>query len=73
MKFKIKDGFLYNEEDVIIAVLTDEISDKEERILEATGDALVSINDFVSNVKSGRYKPKKTFDEFKRILDKYEI
>ena len=73
MKFKIKDGMLLNEEGVPIAFLYDGISDEEEKILEASGEALTAINSFVEGIKSGTHKPKKAVDEFQRILDKYEI
>ena len=73
MKFKVRDGMLFNEEDKIIAVLTDEISNDEEKVLEATGEALEAINTFVDGVNSGTHKPKKAVNEFQRILDKYEV
>lgn len=73
MKFKVKDGMLFNEEGKIIAVLTDEITEKEEQTLEATGEALEAINAFVDDVNSGSHKPKRAVNEFQRILDKFEL
>jgi len=70
-RFKIKDGILWNDKGMHIAVMTDDVSEEEEKILEACCEVMESVQEFVES--GGRIKPKKAYDNFKLLLDKYEI
>jgi len=60
---------MFNDRDVIIGVMTDDITQEEESILEASGELTDVVKDYVNTGT----RPKKALDNFKLILDKYEI
>ncbi len=71
--YKIRNGFLFNEKGVSIAVMIDEVTVEEEKIVESSFELVDAVKDFIKSIEGGKYKPKKTADNLKRILEKYEI
>lgn len=73
MILKTRKGFIYNEDDVIVGTLGDDSTEEIEATIEAGSEALPAIKKFISDVNAGSMKPKKAFNTFKAILDKYDI
>lgn len=72
-RFKIKDGMLWNDEDKIIAVVTEEVTQEEESILEASGEAVDAMKRFIGEINSGKFKPRAAVKSFENILERYGI
>jgi len=68
MILKVKNGMIWNEDNKVIAVLTDAASENEERIISLGIEAVPIVEEFVRS-----YKPKTTLKEFTDLIEKYEI
>jgi hypothetical protein len=73
MKLKIRKGFVYNEDDVIIAVLTEGATEDDERTIEFGSEAVIAVEKFVEDVNSGSFKPRGAVKEFEKLIEKYSI
>lgn len=71
MRLKIRNGFILNEDDVIIGTLTDAATYEEERIIEMGSEAIPAIEEFIASVNSGKFKPRTAVREFEKIIEKY--
>lgn len=74
MKLKIKDGMIWNEDETrVIAVLTEDATEIEERAIELGSEAVPIIERFVADVNSGSFKPREAVKRFENILEKHKI
>lgn len=72
-KMKIKDGAILNEYGFAIGFVSEDATDEERSLIDASGDMAEAIISFVDNINSGTHKPRASSKEFERILDKYNI
>lgn len=69
MRYKEKNGSLYNEEGNIIADLFDsELNGEEHSLILASKDMYMLMNRFVLDVESNKVKMKATYKQFKILL-----
>lgn len=72
MRLKIRNGIIYNlEDDRIMGTISDD-SPEVERIIECGSEAVPAIEEFVENVKRGKFHPKKQVKAFEDLLNKYQ-
>ena len=71
MKLKIKDGIIYNEIDVAIGTVNNLATDEDLKAIQIGSEAVPMLEGFVSDVETGRFKPKALFNTFKSLLEKY--
>jgi hypothetical protein len=74
MKLKIRNGIIFDAEDNdrILAVMSQDATEEDERLIELGSEAVPIIEKFVSDVNSGSFKPRTAVKEFEKILDKYQ-
>lgn len=73
MKLKVKGEFLMNEEGTIIAVFTEDVTEAEERAIELGSEAIPILENFVTQVNSGSFKPRAVVKQLEILLDKYAV
>lgn len=70
---RVSKGMLYNDEGVCVGVVTDDISEMEEKTIEASGEAVDALKTFVKDIETGTHKPKAAYNKFKALLEKYDL
>lgn len=71
MKLKIdKNGIVYNEENKPIAVMCEEATELDYSIISVGSELIDVAKNFVSDVNSGKLKPRKAVSEFEKVLEK---
>lgn len=73
VKFTVSKGMIHNSDGMIMGVLTEDVTEMEEKTIEASGDALEAIAEFIKGIESGTHKPKAAYNRFKAILEKYDL
>jgi hypothetical protein len=68
MILKVKNGMVWNEEGRVIAVLTPDATEEDERIIELGSEAVPIVEEFVRT-----YKPKTTLKTFEQLIEKHKI
>lgn len=71
MKLKIRNGMVWNEDDRVIAVLTEDATEQDERTIELGSEAVPAIEEFIEKVNSGSFKPRTAVKEFENLIEKY--
>lgn len=71
MKWKIKDGMVYDENGDIVAILPPVSHDFNEKTIEVAPMAIEAIHDFVQQVNSGSLKPRSAVKIFEKVLEQY--
>ncbi len=72
MKWKIREGFVKDQFDNIIAILPINSEYDNEKILEVAPRAVQDIRKFVDEVNSGTLKPRSAVKDFEKILEDLE-
>lgn len=70
---KIRNGFVYNDEGIIVATLTNEATPLDEREITLGTQAIPVIEKFVKEVNTGTFKPRSTVKEFEKLLEMHEV
>lgn len=70
---RIVNGFIYNDEDVLVASLTADATEEDMNTLASSGDMVSEVKEFVESVNSGSFKPKKTVDKLQNLLNKFNL
>lgn len=73
MRLKIRNGFIYDEDEKIVGTLDPEAGETVEKTIEAGSEAIPAIMTFLQNSNQGSMKPKANHKMFQAILDKYDI
>lgn len=72
MILTIEDGFIWDEEGNMIAVLTDKATKLHTNQIELGQEAIPALQNFVARVNTGKLLPKTTVREFEELLRKYK-
>lgn len=77
MILKVRNGFVYNQEDgnivaVISDALSDEIAIEVERTIEFGSEAAPAVEEFIKKVNSGSFKPRAVVKELEEIANRYK-
>lgn len=72
MKLRIRNGFIYRDDDQIVGTLI--LDDPEiERAIELGTEALPAIEEFIIKVNSGKFTPRTTTRQFEALIEKHKI
>lgn len=76
MTLKVRNGFVYNQDGVVVAImadsLPDEMAEEAERIIEFGSEAAPALTKFIDQINSGSFKPRMVVRELEKIADKYK-
>lgn len=76
MILKIRNGIVYMEDGSIAAVISDtlpdEIAMEVERIIEFGSEAVPAVENFISEVNSGSFKPRAVVKKLEEIANRYK-
>ncbi len=73
MKLKIKNNEVRDENGIIVAILTNASNEDVERTIELGSEVIPVVEEFVDGANNNKFKPKKAFDQFERLIEKHEI
>ena len=73
MILKVRNGGIYREDGVKVAVLTNEATEQDEIAIEFGSEAAPALTKFVDQVNSGSFKPRTVVKELEKIAEKYRI
>ena len=73
MRLKIRNGFIENEAGINIGTVVENVTIEEEKTINAGGEAIELIKEFVDSVNSGSFKPRAFSKKFESLIDKYEL
>lgn len=76
MALKVRNGFVYNEEGVIVMIMADylspEVQEEVERIVEFGSEAAPAVERFIQEVNSGSFKPRSVVKKLEEIANRYK-
>lgn len=76
MIIRIRNGIIYKVEydvEFVIGTIVDGTSEEAEKTLECGAEIIPVVENFMKEVNSGKFKPRKIVKELEKILDKYAI